>query len=413
MYNIVNLCIIKEIIAMSILKDRIATLIDEAYQKAVKIREHLHMYPELSGEEKETAAYVASCLDSLGIEKRTDIAGHGLIGTIFGKDRSHAVGIRADMDALPVQERVPGPICSRNAGVMHACGHDMHTAILLGTAEVLNEISDELPYSVRLIFQPTEETTGGAKPMIDEGILKDMDVSDIIGLHVEPRLDTGEAELVPGIMNASIYDFHVKVHGKGCHGAHPDKGIDAIPCASSMVLAYQTLITRRLDPTTSALITVGTFHSGTQENVISGEAELSGTIRAFDSSVMELLLKEFKEMTESIASSFGCTADVDYVQGYPNLINDAGLLDKVRSACCDSLGEENVVINTTASLGGDDFAFFCHEARGCYFNLGCHDPKKPERHGLHSDLFDPDEKCIKTGITAEVYSVLKIMGIEF
>ena len=396
---------------MDLTKEKIKSLIGDAYNHAVDYRNHLHMYPELSGEEEETAAYVASQLKEMGIEIRENIAGHGLIGTIYGKDRSKAVGIRADMDALPILEKLESPICSRNPGVMHACGHDMHTAILLGTAKVLNEVKDELPFSVRLIFQPTEETTGGAKNMIDEGILKDMDVENIIGLHVDPRMETGEIEFVPGVMNASIYDFHVTVHGVGCHGAHPDKGMDAMPCACTMVLAYQTLITRRLDPTTSAVLTVGTFHSGTQENVISGEAKITGTIRAFDSDVMDFLLKEFREMTMNIASSFNCAADVEYVEGYPNLKNDDGLFDTVKAACEDVLGRDKIILNPVASLGGDDFAFFCHAAKGCYFNLGCHKPGDPDRAGLHSDYFDPDERCLKTGITAEVFSVLRIMGV--
>ncbi len=391
-------------------KETISALISAASVRAVEYRNHFHMYPELSGEEKETAAYVAEKLRGMGIEVRENIAGYGLIGTIYGKDRTRGVGIRADMDALPIEEHVDSPVRSCNPGVMHACGHDMHTAILLGAAEVLNSIKDELPYSVRLIFQPAEETTGGAELMIAEGILADMEIGDIIGLHVEPKYDTGIVEFVPGVMNAAINDFDVNVLGKGCHGAHPDKGIDAIPCACSMVLAYQTLITRRIDPVSSALITVGSMHGGSKDNVISGEVRLKGTIRAFESSVMELLLKEFKEMSENVATSFGCTADVKYIPGYPNLINDDDLQATVKSACEDLVGKENIVVNPKASLGGDDFAFFCHAARGCYYNLGCHKPWEPERYGLHSDLFDPDENCIEIGIGTEVFSALRIMN---
>ena len=391
-------------------QEKLRSLIEDSYQEAIGIRNRLHMYPELSCEEKETSRLVAETLRGMGIEVRDHIAGYGVIGTIYGRDRTRAVGIRADMDALRIEEKVQSEICSRNPGVMHACGHDMHTAILLASAKVLNEIRDELPISVRLIFQPNEEYTGGAKPMLDEGILDDLDVENIIGLHVDPYHDTGTLEFVPGVMNAALEDFIVNVHGKGCHGAHPNTGIDTIPCAASMVLAYQTLVSRRVDPTTPAVLTVGTFHSGTAENIISGETRLSGTIRALDSDVMDLITREFEEMTKSIARSYGCTADIEYLVGFPTLVNNEELLNTVTDILRDVMGKDKIFLTDNISMGGDDFAFFCHAAKGCYFNLGCRRPGDTGMYGLHSEFFDPDERSMLTGITAEVYSVLRIMG---
>jgi len=390
-------------------KEQILKLIDEAYPAAVRLRNDLHMHPELSCEEKETSALIERTLKDLGIETRSGIAGYGVAGTIFGKDRTKAVGIRADIDALPITEAVESPIRSRNPGVMHACGHDIHTAVLLGTAMVLNEIKDELPYSVRLIFQPQEETVGGAEPMIKEGVLSDIDVKEMIGIHVSDSCDSGMLEFCPGVMNASCMDFKVTVLGKTCHGAHPDMGIDTIPCACNMVLAAQTILTRRLSATDSALITVGTFNSGTSENIISGKTELAGTIRALDTSIMNFILKEFRSMLHNIAESYGCTVSVEYGNSFPPLTNDKDLSHKLLAACKDILGENNIRINLVPSMGGDDLAYFFRVLKGCYFKLGCHRPGTADHYGIHSSLFDPDESCIRTGIIAEVFSILKIM----
>ena len=394
---------------MKYTKETITGLVKDVYPEAVSIRNTIHMNPELSEEEAETSALIAGALWSMGIETRENIAGYGVIGTIYGRDRTKAVAIRADIDALPVQEVVESPIKSQKPGVMHACGHDMHTAILLGTAKVLNEIKDELPFSVRLIFQPAEETVGGAKPMLNAGIFDDIDIQSIIALHVEPKYDTGLVEFVPGVMNAAITDFKVTVHGKSCHGAHPDKGIDPIPCACNMVMSYQTLLTRRLDPAARAVITTGSFHAGTKENIISEKAELSGTIRALEMKDMDLLLKEFPAMLESIAKGYGCTADVSLRESFPTLVNDDAVLAVLRRAFTDLVGEENIRINPVPSLGGDDFAYYCHEAPACFYNIGCHRPGDPHVFGLHAEDFDPDENCIYTGILTEVFGALSLM----
>ena len=390
-------------------KEQLMPLIEKAYTKAVEIRNEIHMNPELSEEEKETSCLIASRLSELGIEYRENVAGYGIVGTIPGKDKSRAIAIRADIDALPIVEMLESPIKSRKPGVMHACGHDMHTAILLGAAEVFNEIRDELPISVRLIFQPAEETVGGADPMIKAGALDDIKVESIIALHVEPKYDAGIVELVPGVMNAAITDFWITVRGKSCHGAHPDKGLDPIPCACNMVMSYQTILTRRIDPAAGALITTGTFHSGTKENVIPDIAELTGTIRALNTKDMDLITEEFPVMMESIAKGYGCTADIRLEESFPNLVNDDRILDKLHNAFRELVGEENIVVNSVPSLGGDDFAYFCHAAPSCFYNIGCHKPGDPHTFGLHSDVFDPDEKCMLTGIATEVFGALELM----
>ena len=401
------------ITAMKYSEEKIRALADAAFRRALENRNHLHMYPEISEEETGTAAFISARLKELGIETRENIAGHGVIGTVYGADRTKAVAIRADIDALPVTEVIESPIKSRNPGVMHACGHDMHTAILLGAAQVFKEMEEELPFSIRLIFQPAEETIGGADRMIKEGVLSDLKVESIIALHVEPKYDTGIIEFVPGVMNGAITDFRVTVHGKSCHGAHPDKGTDTIPCACNMVMAYQTLLTRRIDPAHGALITTGTFHSGTKENIISEKTEMTGTIRALETEDMDLLIKEFPLMLESIAKGYGCTVDIRLEQSFPNLVNDDSVLDPLKDAFTELAGPEKIIVNPVPSLGGDDFAYFGHMAPSCFYNIGCHRPGDPHTFGLHAEDFDPDENCMLTGILTEVFGVLKLMEYPF
>ena len=392
--------------------NRIKEKTDEIFEDIVNIRREIHSHPELSEHEENTAVTIQKELDRLGIPYVKDVAGHGIYATIYGKNREHAVGIRADIDALPIVEKTESTFKSQNPGVMHACGHDIHTAVLLGTARILNEIKDQLPGSVRLIFQPSEETIGGAFQMIQEGALKNPETGHVIGLHVEPAVPCGSVELVPGTMNAASCEFYITVKGETTHGAHPDRGTDALLPACTIVNSLQSVITRRLDPAETALITVGQFHSGTKNNIVSGEAKFSGIIRTLNLHTRTFIKKELKHMAESIAESYGASCEVEYQDSYPSLENNPELFDFVKEECTNLLGADKVEIHPQPSLGADDFAYFCHESKGLYYNIGTRRPDEEDAYPIHSEYFNPDERCIRIGIMTEIANVMRILEEE-
>ncbi len=392
--------------------EEIKNKVDAVYDTVVSMRRHLHMYPELSEEECETSRFICQQLDLLGIPYEKDIAGHGISAVIYGKNRAHGVGLRADMDALPIEEKVEIPFKSKNPNIMHACGHDIHTAILLGAAKILNEMKDDLPGSVRLFFQPSEETIGGARQMIEAGCLTSPAISSVLGLHVDSSTDAGSVELIPGAMNAACCEFTVVVTGKACHGAHPNDGIDALLPACTMVSSLQSIITRRIDPAESVLITVGKFNSGTKENIVSGEAVFSGTMRALDMRNMDKLKTYLTDLCKSTAAAYGASCSISFSGSYPTLENDPKLFDIVMKTAKAVLGDTHVKLTVKPSLGADDFAFFCHESRGLYYNIGCRKPGETDAYPIHSELFCPDESCIRTGILTQVASVLHILKEE-
>ncbi|HKM28931.1 MAG TPA: M20 family metallopeptidase [Anaerovoracaceae bacterium] len=393
------------------LYEKIKALVDEATKSSIEIRHQIHSCPELSGQEIETSKLIQGELDKLNIAYDNHVFGHGVSAIIDGHDKTKAIGIRADIDALPLDEQVDVPYKSKNPGVMHACGHDIHTSVLLGTAKVLNALKSDLPYSVRLIFEPAEETTGGAKQMIDAGCLDNPKVTDVVGLHIEPNIDAGKVEFIPGSMNAASTEFTVTVHGKSCHGAHPYKGIDPLVPACNMVTSLQSIITRRLHPADAALITVGVFNSGMKSNIIPNETTFSGIIRVLDMEKRDFIKSELARLCKGIAESAGATCDVSFRDSYPVLINNSSLLTVAKAACEQAIGAENVLVNPRASLGADDFAYFCHDGRrAIYYNIGCHKPGDPKEYALHNSELNPDEDCIKVGIITEVVSVLSIMG---
>lgn len=335
-------------------------------------------------------------------------SGHGVIATIYGKDRTKAVGIRADIDALPVAENVDVPFKSIIPGVMHACGHDVHTAVLLGAAQVLKTMEKELPASVKLFFQPSEETIGGAAQMIAEGCMNNPEVKSVISLHVDPAVPTGKVLLTTGAMNAAATEFRVKVKGRSCHGAHPDAGIDPLVPACTMVTAIQSIITRKMDPADPCLITVGSFHSGNKSNVIPDETEFVGIIRALSDENLSKLIDSMRTMCHSIAEAHGADCEMTTGDGYPVLINDDSILKILHQSAAEVIGDENVMIASKPSLGADDFAFFCEKAPCFYYSLGV-TAAGCEFHPLHSDKFCPDEDSIRVGILTEVNTVLHLL----
>lgn len=386
----------------------------ESFDETVALRRELHMQPELSQEEIQTSKIIARQLDYLGIPYEKEVAGHGIVATIYGRSQDFAVAIRADIDGLPLEEKTDVSFKSRNLGVMHGCGHDIHTAILLGTGKILNQLREELSGSVKLIFQPAEETVGGALPMINHGCLENPKVFSVIGLHVDPSIEAGKVQFVPQTMNAASCEFYVTVRGKSCHGAHPSEGIDALLPACAMVTSLESTVTKHFDAADPVLLTVSQFHGGTKNNIISGYVRFSGIIRTMNMENREKIKRLIETLCSSTASAFGASCSVIFNDSYPTLENNSQLLQLVGGSSSAILGKENVIVNGKASMGTDDFAYFCHHAKGLYYNLGCrrHGEDAAEVYPIHNDKFCPDEECIRTGMLTQIAAILALLEKE-
>ncbi len=385
---------------------KIRATVDMVFDEIVALRRDIHMHPELSEKEERTMQRISDYLTKLGIPHETNVAGFGVVATVGDPNAAYAVGIRADIDALPVQEENDVPYASKAPGVMHACGHDVHTAILLGTARVLKGMESELSGAVKLFFQPAEETVGGAKRMIDHGCLENPRVTRVMSLHVDPNYDVGKVLICPGRMNASTTELSITVNGVSCHGAHPEKGVDAIVAAAQVVTALQSISSRSVAPTTPVIVTIGKIQGGTKENIVAGSVEMRGTIRALDFETRDFVKARVKAVAENAAAAYGATAVVNLRDGYPPLVNDREATMRMAKIAEEALGAENVVYMEEPSLGADDFAYFTAAVPGTYFNIGSTTPGHTARQMLHSELFCPDENCIKTGILMEVLGAL-------
>lgn len=384
--------------------------VDRIYPEIVKIRRHIHENPELSQHEKETSALVCRVLDKYGISYQRGIAGYGVVARIGHGQK--AVGIRADMDALPISENTGLPYASKVEGVMHACGHDMHTAILLGTAMLLKELEPELDANdsaVKLFFQPAEETIGGAKQLIKAGCMENPKVDKVIALHIDPNYKTGTVVLKYGPMNAATQEFEITVNGKSGHGAHPEVGIDAIVMASNIVTSLQTISSRFNAPTTPVIVNIGKFHAGEAANVVAGTAKLKGTMRALEPDIMEANKNKLTRIVDGICSAYGGSADIYWHDdGYPALINNDSVCALVEDVARELYGDEAIAIMPEPSLGADDFAYFAMAADSCYFNIGV-TPENEDSCPLHNEHLAPSEDAMKVGIAVEVASVLKML----
>lgn len=367
--------------------------------RVVELRRTIHRRPELGFEEHETAALVERELDSLGIAHRR-CAGTGIVATITGARPGRVVALRADMDALPVTERSGVPFASEVEGKMHACGHDAHTAMLLGAAHLLRGMRAELAGTVVLVFQPAEEGPGGALPMIEEGALDDPPVEAIAMLHVDSRLPTGTIGITPGPVNASADEFYVTVRGRGGHGGYPHTAVDAIPAAASLVLALQNVVARETDPLASAVVTVGTIAGGYRNNIIADEVNLSGTLRAHDPAVRDELEARVRRIAAGISAAYNVSADVRFVRGYPPVANDVELSQQF----AEFLRERSTlrVERPPATMGAEDFAYFAQRVPGVLIRLGVRSETSGAVHPGHSPLFRVDEAALPAGVTTLV-----------
>ena len=381
------------------LKLKVQDLARTHHAEVIGFRRHLHMHPELSFQEAQTSQYIREYLKVLEIPFIADIAGHGIIGLIEGrKPDAHVVALRADMDALPIQEQNDVPYRSRRDGIMHACGHDVHTASLMGAAAILSRLRTEFDGTVKLIFQPAEEKLpGGASLMIEAGALKDPEPSAIIGQHVHPPLEVGKVGFRSGEAMASADEITLRVSGKGGHGAMPHLTVDPVVIAAQIVTALQTIVSRSADPLIPTVLTFGKIASdGGAFNIIPDAVEIIGTFRTFGEDWRRRAHAQIRSVAMGIAEASGGHCEVTIDVGYPVLINDQELTARSRAAACEYLGDEHVV-DLPQRLTSEDFAFYTHEIPGCFYRLGVGNQAKGITSSVHTPLFDIDEEALMTG----------------
>jgi len=378
----------------------------------VEWRRQIHQKPELGFQEKITAEFISQKLQNWGIAHQAGIAETGIVAIIKGEKSGNGkvLAIRADMDALPIQELNQVPYCSQRDGVMHACGHDGHTAIALGTAYYLHQHRQDLNGTVKIIFQPAEEGPGGAKPMIAAGVLNNPNVDAIIGLHLWNNLPLGTVGVRPGALMAAVELFRCTIFGKGGHGAIPHQTVDSLVVAAQIVSALQTIVSRNINPLDSAVVTVGELHAGTAVNVIADTAKMGGTVRYFNPDLADFFKERIKKIIAGICQSHGANYDLDYIHLYPPVINDVSIAALVRSVAEEVIEIPIGVFSECQTMGGEDMSFFLQEVPGCYFFLGSANAEKKLDYPHHHPQFDFDETALPMGVEMFVRCVEKFFA---
>ena len=375
----------------------------------VKTRRTLHQHPELAYHEKATSKLIAEQLESMGIETKRGVGGTGVLGTLKGAKKGRVVALRADMDGLPVQEQSDVEFRSTAEGVMHACGHDTHMAMLLGAARILAKNRKELCGTVKFLFQPAEEHggRGGALPMIEDGVMRDPEVDYVFGLHISNNEKSGEIGVREGSFMAAPDTFKVKIVGRGGHGSAPHETVDPVYVAAHVILALQGVSARMINPIRPFVITVGSVHSGTKENIIPDEAFLEGTIRTLDEGTRERAKKKVEEVAKGVSRSFGATAEVEFEQdAYPVTVNDPRTTREAVGVLRRIPGLK--VKEVDPVMGGEDFSRFLQKAAGTFYFLGTNNPAKGCVYPNHSSKFKVDEDVLKIGAAS-----LALLAFEF
>lgn len=386
--------------------------IRELQTQLVTWRRSIHQKPELGFQENLTAALISQLLTKWSIPHQTGIAQTGVVAIIQGKKPGKVIAIRADMDALPIQEANQVSYKSQHDGKMHACGHDGHVAIALGTAYYLNQHKEHLAGTVKIIFQPAEEGPGGAKPMIEAGVLKKPDVDAIIGLHLWNNLPLGTVGVRSGALMAAVECFRLQIIGKGGHGAMPDQTVDSIVVGSQIVNALQTIVSRNINPLDSAVVTVGEFHGGTALNVIADSVTLSGTVRYFNPDLETFIGQRIEAIVAGICQSHGATYKLDYWQLYPPTVNNPEMAQLVASVANEVVETPMGVVPECQTMGGEDMSFFLQQVPGCYFFVGSANANLGLSYPHHHPCFDFDETALATGVEMFVRCVEKFLSAE-
>ncbi|MCB1205652.1 MAG: amidohydrolase [Verrucomicrobiae bacterium] len=395
-----------------------ADSVEELFPRLVETRRTLHAAPELSNEEENTAAFVAERLRSLGLEVKTGVAKHGIVALLKGSGGDGpCVAIRADMDALPITELSSRPYRSRHPGVMHACGHDVHTTVALGVAELLSKHSGQVRGTVKFLFQPAEEgmpvtyhEDWGAKLMVAEGAMENPRPDAIFALHCRPSitpaegkleasrvLEAGQIAYSSGHDSANSDTFEVVIKGTMAHGSTPHRGVDAIAVASEAILALQTIRSRRTDTRQPLVLTVGTIQGGQRHNIIADEVRFTGTVRTYDETFRDSVEKMMRQVLDGVVSAHGASHVFEYRKGYPSVYNDPALVASTLPTLRRLVGEENV-FEAVPGMGGEDFSHFAKVTPGFYFRLGVSNEARGITAEIHTPAFDVDESCLKTGV---------------
>ncbi len=381
------------------LKTKIQSLAQNFHQDIVAARRHLHQHPELSFQEMETAKFVAAQLQDFGISYESGWAKTGVIGSIKGRNPdSKTIALRGDMDALPITEANEVSYKSQNEGVMHACGHDVHTASLLGAARILNSVKSEFEGTIKLIFQPAEEITpGGAVQLIKEGVLENPKPTSIFGQHVFTPLEVGKVGVKAGKYMASTNELKLNVYGKGGHGAMPHKTIDPVLVTAHLIVALQQIVSRNCDPVLPCVLTFGKINSkGGATNIIPDEVEVLGTLRTMDEAWRRDAIARMQNMVRLLAESMGARAELVVSDGNPYLLNHVELTQRMRRYAEEYMGAENVV-ELPIRMGGEDFANYSHQIPACFYRLGIRNEARNITSSIHTNTFDVDEDCLKYG----------------
>ena len=397
------------------INSEISEQINRIEAELIENRRYIHMHPELSFREYNTSSFIQKKLDEMGIKYVSGIAENGICAYIYGNkniesESMKSILIRADMDALPIDEVSDKPYKSQNKNVMHACGHDAHVAILLGVCKVLNNFKDKFGGVVKAVFQPGEETSGGALLMIEEGVLENPHTDVCVALHCDSDLDCGTIRVKPGSLYASPDDFRITVKGKGGHGAEPHNCIDPIMISASIIQALNNLISRETDPFDNAVISVGSIHGGSATNIIPDSVEIQGTARSLTNEVRGFLKKRIGETAEGICKTFGAECEYEYTELFPPLINDEKLAEDIYDSACRSIGKDKCVWGGAPTMAGEDFSYFSQNRPSVLFKLGCRNKSLGIVSPIHHSSFDVDENCLKTGVKVFVGFVLDYLN---
>lgn len=389
--------------------DRIHNLVNKYTEDIIAYRRHIHAHPEISGQEIETAAYIAQQLRKIGIPIIENVGGHGVVGLIHGAHPGRCVGLRADMDALSIQETTNSPFASQNDGISHACGHDCHTAMLLGAAQVLYDLRDSFDGTIKLVFQPSEETSNdsGALRMIKDGVLENPKVDLMIGQHMNPTTPTGKIGFRAGAMTASSNRFYIDIYGKSCHGSSPDEGIDAIVIAAEIIQSLQNIISRQISPFANSVITIGKINGGDRYNVVAGHVSMEGTCRNTSTEVGQIVAEKMEKIIRGITQFYGAQCEFRYLKGYAPLMNDSTLASDLTAVADSVLGSESVIEMPHPMMGGEDFSFFTHQVPSVFYWLGCQSPNDTVSAPLHNGAFNPDENALALGCEVMVTAAMQ------
>ena len=382
---------------MPLLKAEIEELVTQVFEEATRLRRLFHENPELGYEEHHTSRVISDYLSENGIEVKKGIAGTGVLGILRGQKPGPVIALRSDMDALPIQEQTSAPFSSKVQNVMHACGHDMHMAMLLGAAKALAMVRDRIEGTIKFIFQPAEEMLAGGKRMVEEGALSEPDVDCIYGFHVWPDLPIGKFGFKSGPLMASMDSFSVTLKGKAGHGAAPHQGIDAIIGGAHVISGLQSIISRETDPLDSVVLTIGTLSAGTGFNIIPEKATFQGTVRTLKEDVRQRVAGDFSRVVEGMSSAMRLEPEINYQFGYPVTSNQKDHTDFAKGQAIGLFGEQAAVVLEQPSMVSEDFSFYLQQVPGSFILLGVGDGAGGS-YKLHNERFLPDEEAMKYGI---------------